>query len=128
MKVGRLARATATLTVLLVLIAASGSIQALADGAPFKRLSGKDIRPRVIGKTVTDGAHWSDFFDNSGALISFSQGRRSAGKWQIRGDELCITEEAAADATCYQVWVSGDQISLRLDGVESTFSGYLRAP
>jgi hypothetical protein len=121
MKVGRLECATA-----ILLIVASGSTQAPADGTPFNRLSGKDIRTRVIGKTVTDGAHWSDFFDKSGALISWSQGRKSAGKWKIRGDELCIAEEAGTGATCYQVWISGDEISLRLDGLESSLTGYLR--
>ena len=98
----------------------------LADETPFTRLLGKDIRARVIGKTVTDGAHWSDTFDTSGVLISWSQGRKSTGTWEIRGDELCIAEAAGVDPTCYQVWVARDEISLRLEGVESTFTGYLR--
>ncbi len=125
---GRLASATAILVVLPLFIAASGSTQALADDVQFIRLSGQDIRAKVIGKVVTDGAHWSDYFDRDGALVSWSQGRKSTGKWEIRGGELCIAEAAGADATCYQVWVSGEEISLRLDGVESTFTGYLRAP
>ena len=120
--------AIATLVVLPLLMAASGSTRALSDETPFARLSGKDIRTKVTGKTVTDGAHWSDTFDKAGELVSWSQGRKSTGKWEIRGDELCIAEEPGTDATCYQVWVSGDQISLRLDGAESTISGYLRAP
>jgi hypothetical protein len=114
--------------ILLLVVAAGGSAQAPADETAFARLSGKDIRARVIGKTVTDGAHWSDTFDKSGALISWSQGRISAGTWEIRGDELCIAEEAGADVTCYQVWVLRDRISLRLDGAESTLGGYLRSP
>ncbi len=112
----------------LFVLLAAGSMPAMADETSFTRLSGKDIRARVIGKTVTDGAHWSDTFDQSGALISWSQGRKSTGRWELRGDELCISDEPGADATCYQVWVSRDQISLRLDGDESTLSGYLRNP
>ena len=118
-------RALATL-ILPLLVAAAGSV--LADEAPFTRLTGKDIRARVIGKVVTDGAHWSDRFDLDGALISWSQGRKSAGKWEIRGEALCITEGADPGPTCYEVWVAGDAISLRLDGVETAFTGYLRAP
>ena len=123
----RSTRAIAAL-ILPLLVTAAGSTPAPADETPFARLTGKDIRARVIGKVVTDGAHWSDYFDRAGALISWSQGRKTVGKWEIRGEELCIAEEAGAGATCYQVWVAGEAISLRLDGVESTFSGYLRAP
>ncbi|HKX06796.1 MAG TPA: hypothetical protein VJN67_01320 [Stellaceae bacterium] len=123
---GQLVRTIATLIVPLVAVASAPP--PLADETPFTRLLGKDIRARVIGKTVTDGAHWSDTFDKSGALVSWSQGRKSAGTWEIRGDELCIAEAAGADATCYQVWVARDEISLRIDGVESGFTGYLRNP
>ena len=119
-------RTIASLIVPLVVVASA--LPTLADETPFTRLLGKDIRARVIGKTVTDGAHWSDTFDQNGALVSWSQGRKSTGTWEIRGDELCIAEAAGADATCYQVWVARDEISLRLDGVESTFAGYLRNP
>jgi hypothetical protein len=125
--VGRLAHTIAILS-LSLLVVASGSMPVPAEEAPFMRILGKDIRMRVIGKTVTDGAHWSDTFERGGVLISWSQGRKSTGRWEIRGDELCIAEEAGADATCYQVWVARDEISLRLGGVESTFTGYLRNP
>src|SRR4029077_19008226 len=108
--------------------AAVGATRAPADGTPFTRLTGKDIRARVIGKIATDGAHWSDRFDRDGALISWSQGRKSTGKWEIRGEALCITEEADAGPSCYEVWVAVEAISLRLDGVETNFTGYLRAP
>ncbi|MGH7124630.1 MAG: hypothetical protein ACREFI_09675, partial [Stellaceae bacterium] len=67
--------------VLPLFIVTGGWTEALADETPFARLSAKDIRARVVGKTVTDGAHWSDYFDKGGALISWSQGRKSTGKW-----------------------------------------------
>jgi hypothetical protein len=116
-------RALATL-ILPVLVAAAGS--ALADGTPFTRLTGKDIRAKVIGKVVTDGAHWSDYFEKGGVLVSWSIGRKHTGKWEIRGDELCVTEAAGESPTCYEVWSAGDEISLRLQGIETTFTGYLR--
>jgi hypothetical protein len=101
------------------------AIMACSDHA-FLRLTGKDIRLTVIGKVVTDGAHWSDYFEKNGTLLSWSMGRRSAGKWEIHGDALCITEEASVNPTCYEAWIAGDEISLRIDGVETTFTGYLR--
>jgi len=116
-------RALATL-ILPLLVAAAGS--ALADDTPFTRLTGKDIRAKVIGKVVTDGAHWSNYFEKGGVLVSWSIGRKHTGKWEIRGDELCVTEEAGESPTCYEVWSAGDEISLRLQGIETTFTGYLR--
>jgi hypothetical protein len=112
------------LLLLAAIIACSGS--AGAEEKKFARLTGKDIRLKVVGKEVTDGAHWSDYFEKSGALVSWSIGRRHRGKWQIRGDELCIAEDAGDVPTCYEVWTSGEEISLRLEGVETTFNGYLR--
>jgi len=112
--------------VLPVLAIAACSTHALAEEKKFLRLAGKDIRLTVTGKVVTDDVHWSDYFKKDGALVSWSIGRRSTGKWEIHGDELCITEGTGESPTCYQVWTAGDEISLRLEGIETTFTGYLR--
>lgn len=111
---------------LIVLTVVGQSDRVLAGEKPFAHLSGREIRLKVIGKVVTDGAHWSDYFDKGGALVSWSIGRKHTGKWEIRGDELCVTEAAGESATCYEVWSAGDEISLRLQGIETTFTGYLR--
>src|SRR5437667_12298727 len=120
----RLRVPSVAILVLSVLAIAVCSTHALADEKKLTRLTGKDIRLRVIGKVVTDDAHWSDYFAKDGVLVSWSIGRRSTGKWEVHGDELCITEGAGESPTCYQVWMAGDAISLRLDGVETTFTGY----
>jgi hypothetical protein len=92
----------------------------------FTRLGAKDIRLRVIGKVITDDIHWSDYFRRDGTLLSEGMGRKTASKWQIRNDELCVIKDARDDGTCYEVWLSDDEISLRLDGIETPFQGYLR--
>jgi hypothetical protein len=121
--------ASAIATALLPLVVAVGpGNPATADEKPFVRLAGKEIRAKVIGRAVTDGAHWSDYFQKDGTLVSWSQGRKSNGKWEIHGEALCIAEELGTTATCYEVWVAGDQISLRVDGIESDLHGYLRSP
>jgi hypothetical protein len=112
--------------ILPVLALAACPDRVLAEGKKFLRLTGKDIRLKVIGKVVTDGAHWSDYFEKDGSLVSWSMGRRSSGIWEIHGDALCIMEEAGANPTCYEAWIAGDEISLRLNGIETTFTGYLR--
>ncbi|HKF73044.1 MAG TPA: hypothetical protein VKB68_14930 [Stellaceae bacterium] len=117
---------TIVMAVLSLFVAASESSHALADEKKFTRLTGKDIRLKVIGKEMTDGVHWSDYFEKDGVLVSWSIGRKHTGKWQIRGDELCIAEDAGDVPTCYELWAAGNDISLRLDGVDTTFAGYLR--
>lgn len=97
----------------------------IAEERKFTRLDERDIRSKVIGKVITDDAHWSDYFAADSSLVSWSLGRKSLGRWQIRNSELCITEEDGG-STCYQVWMAGEEISLRLEGVEPTFTGYLR--
>lgn len=75
--------------ILPVLALAACPHRVLAEGKKFLRLTGKDIRLKVIGKVVTDGAHWSDYFEKDGSLVSWSMGRRSSGIWEIHGDALC---------------------------------------
>jgi hypothetical protein len=111
--------------VLTVLATVVCSGHAHGEEKKFTRLSGKEIRLKLIGKIVTDRAHWSDYFEKDGVLVSWSIGRRRTGKWTIYGDELCITEEADQSPTCYQVWIAGGEISFRLKDIETTFNGYL---
>ena len=122
----RFRQLSVAILVLAVPVIAACSTHAVAEEKKSQRLAGKDIRLRVIGKVVTDDVHWSDYFGKDGILVSWSIGRKSTGKWEINGDELCITEGPGESPTCYQVWATGDEISLRLDGIETTFTGYLR--
>jgi hypothetical protein len=95
-----------------------------AEERKFMRLTGKPIETKMSGKVLTDEVHWRDYFRKDGALLSNSMGRKTAGKWQVRGNELCLTEEGID--TCYQVWVAGDEVSLRLEGIETTYDGFVR--
>jgi len=114
------------MAVLTLLLAISASSRVLADEKKLTRLTGRDIRLKVVGKEVTDGVHWSDYFEKDGVLIGWNIGRKHTGKWQIRGDALCVAEDAGEVPTCYEVWTAGDEISLRLDGVDTTFVSFLR--
>jgi hypothetical protein len=72
-----------------------------AEERKFMRLTGESIETKVSGKVLTDEVHWRDYFRKDGALLSNSMGRKTTGKWQVRGNELCLTEEGVD--TCYQV-------------------------
>jgi len=60
-----------------------------ADAAEkFQKLSGAQIRAKLVGMEITDEAHWADVFAASGTLTSYSMGRKSTGKWSVQKDEL----------------------------------------
>jgi hypothetical protein len=42
---------------------------------------------------ITDSVHWSDAYERSGTVRSYSMGHNSSGKWSIQGDELCLDLE-----------------------------------
>src|SRR5258708_13209125 len=105
------------------LIALSLSEPSFAE-EKFRMLKEKQIRAVVIGRTITDEAHWSDYFRKDGSVVSMNMGRKSIGKWKIQNNELCIYKKELDG--CYQVWVFKDEVSLRLEGIDTPFEAYLR--
>jgi hypothetical protein len=89
----------------------------------FKLLKAKQIRARVVGKDISDGVHWSEYYRKDGALISVDMGTQRTGVWKIQGDKLCKSKTKTNPLTCYEVWMSGDTISLRLNKGDTHFIG-----
>ena len=79
----------------------------------FRLLDAKQIQPRLIGRDLTDGVHWTWFYRPDGALISVEMGKRREGGWKIEGNKLCSTDGRNRQLDCYEVWASGKKISLR---------------
>ena len=50
-------------------------------------------------------------------------GTKQTGTWKIQGDKLCKSKEKTKPLTCYEVWMSGDSISLRLHKGDTHFIG-----
>lgn len=74
---------------------------------------------------ITDEAHWSQDFRRDGRLISSDMGKRSEGRWRISGDKLCLWNRFL-DGECYEVWIAGDEVDLRAEGIESPATAYIR--
>jgi hypothetical protein len=87
----------------------------------FELLKGKQIRAKVVGKDVSDGVHWSEYYRKDGALISIDMGTQRTGIWKIQRDKLCKAKEKSKPLICYEVWMSGDTISLRLNKGDTHF-------
>src|SRR5438046_6189544 len=93
----------------------------------FQKLSGPQIRTRLVGMEITDEAHWADVFVANGTLTTYSMGRKTVGKWHVRTDELCI-DRGEDDSGCYQVWLSGKKVELRRKDSSLPLEGVLQKP
>ena len=115
-----------TATAVLLGLAALLSAQAVA-AEKFQKLGGSQIRARFAGMEMTDGTHWADVYLANGALTTYSMGRKSSGKWDVKKDELCV-DRGKDDAGCYQVWLSGNKVELRREGASLPMEGILQRP
>ncbi|CAJ0884794.1 MULTISPECIES: hypothetical protein [Ralstonia] len=85
----------------------------------FKHLSAAEIKKAIVGKKLTDGAHWSDKFMPDGTLESIMHGQVQNGRWSVRGGQLCMAypERKKTAEECYEVWRRGQVLEYRRDGV-----------
>jgi hypothetical protein len=100
------------------------SVDAAAE-EKFQKLSGSQIRARLVGMEITDEVHWADAFAANGTLTSYSMGRKAIGKWNVQKDELCI-DRGKDDGGCYQVWLAGKKVELRREGSKLPLEGVLQ--
>lgn len=110
------AKATMSALVLAPILALATMQAATAQPRPaeFQRLGDADIRARILGRDITDDFHWTEYYRANGVLDIDGMGRRRAGRWKIERGLLYIQRpEIAAGFECFQVWVWGDEVSLR---------------
>jgi hypothetical protein len=94
----------------------------------FMRLSAREIRAKIIGKVVTDDAHWSQHFRPDGTLHSIVLSQLKQGTWKIQGNALCLlltTRKQQSMTECYEVWMWKDHIEYRDKG-GTVLGGFVR--
>jgi hypothetical protein len=91
----------------------------------FQKLTGGQIRAKIVGMEITDEVHWADAFALNGTFTSYSMGKKTLGKWRVQRDELCV-ERGKDEANCYQVWLSGKKVELRREGSTLPLQGILQ--
>ena len=79
----------------------------------FQKLTGAQIQAKFPGMELTDEAHWGEVFERNGTLTITSMGHKSAGKWRIQKDQLCLDTGKEPGGGCYEVWLSGRNVELR---------------
>jgi hypothetical protein len=115
---------TPTLVLALAIAAMAFDLGARAVAADnFKLLGKKEIRATVAGKDITDGAHGSFCLRPDGALVGVESGARWTGAWNVQKSKLCMSNPGSKAFDCYDVWMSGENISLRLKPDDVTFAG-----
>ena len=114
----RRALGAATLTILLPATVFGWNAQ--AQGA-FKLLGEKEIRARVVGKDITDGAHWVNYLRPDGVLLSSESGSKWTGTWKIQNNKLCMSNPNLEGLNCNEVWMSGTNIRMRANKDQETF-------
>jgi hypothetical protein len=93
----------------------------------YTRLSAREIRAKIIGKVVTDEAHWSQHFRPDGTLHAIVLSQLRQGTWKINGNTLCLILKIRKQATteCYEVWMWKDHIEYQENGA-TVMSGFVR--
>ena len=86
----------------------------------LRQLDAAQIKALVIGKAVTDDAHWSDHFYRDGSMKFIELGETKRGTWTLQDKTLCIArplKRGRTETECNEIWKSGDRIVYRRDGV-----------
>jgi hypothetical protein len=124
---GILNRLMAVVTVTMVGCAALAVGSVAAEG--FQRLSGAQIRARFAGMQMTDEVHWGEVYGPNGTLTSESMGRKRVGTWRVQNNQLCTDLGKDVGSNCYEVWMSGKKVELRLpESTDAALEGVLERP
>jgi len=101
----------------------------MALDEPFHRLSAEEIQREIVGKAVTDEAHWWDVFLPNGVLKLLEDGELTLAQWSLDDDALCFTFpfRGRAARECFEIWRSKELIDYRRDGIP-ILEGVLREP
>jgi hypothetical protein len=115
----------ATLVALLAIVAT----REVATAEPkFQKLTGAQIGSKLTGMELTDNAHWGEVFERGGKLTIVSMGHKSAGRWRVQKDQLCVETGNAPGGGCYEVWISGNKVELRSQDSSEPLEAVLQKP
>lgn len=113
---------------LIILAVGAWATSNVAAAEKFQKLNGTQIRAKLAGMEISDESHWGDVYGRNWAVTTYSIGHKSVGKWSVRKDELCIDKGQEPGGGCYEVWLSGNKVELRQQGVELPLEGVLQKP
>lgn len=116
--------------VALAILGTVGSGAGEAAAEEFQKLTGAQIRAKLIGKQLTDESHWGEIYWPNGRLVSDEMGNKRIGSWRILKDQFCKIYPDDIGKACFDVWASGHAVQMRIPGsADPPFEGILiKAP
>jgi hypothetical protein len=115
------------LAIAVILAAVAFSTSAQSE-QKFQKLTGAQIQAKFPGMELTDEAHWGEVFERNGTLTITSMGHKSAGKWRIQKDQLCLETGSEPGGGCYEVWLAGRNVELRDQASTTPLEAVLQKP
>jgi len=110
---------------LLTFLVIATSAQATSQSSP---LHAKEIRHRLVGKVISDHAHWHYYLKRDGSIDGEELTRPRKGRWRLEGDRLCITiVDGAAPDECWEVAQQGQHLTFGTYG-QVTYFVYVEPP
>lgn len=117
---------------ILILLASAGAFGFCAQvrAEEFHKLTGDQIRAKLIGRQLTDESHWGEVYWPNGHLTSDEMGNKRVGSWRIVKNQLCKSYPDDIGNACFDVWVSGNSVQMKIPGsTDFPFEGVLiKAP
>ena len=117
---------TGCLIGIVLMVGALASVAQAED--KFQKLNGAQIQAKFAGMEMTDQLHWGDIYQRNGVLVTTEMGHKTAGKWRIQKDQLCLDRANELGSGCYEVWLSGKDVQLRGKGSNLPLEGVLQRP
>src|SRR5262245_11913293 len=94
----------------------------------FQKLTGAQIQAKFPGMELTDEAHWGEVFERNGTLTITSMGHKSAGKWRVQKDQLCLDTGKEPGGGWYEVSLPGRNVELRNQTSSTPLEAVLQKP
>jgi len=82
----------------------------------FKKLNSAQIRRSFAAMEFTDQVHWVERYGSDGSLTTREMGKTRVGTWHSEDDQLCVDLGKDGGRGCYEVWISGNKVELRVPG------------
>lgn len=109
-----------------VMIAAAIGFSTNAGAEEFQKLTGAQIRAKLVGRQLTDESHWGEIYRPNGRLVSDEMGNTRVGSWRIVKNQLCKNYPDDGGSACFDVWISGHMVQMKILGsADSPFEGVL---
>lgn len=111
---------------ILAVIAVATVFNGGVGAEDFLKLTGTQIRAKLVGRQLTDESHWGEIYRPNGQLVSDEMGNTRVGSWRIVKNQLCKTYPEDGGSACFDVWLSGRTVQMKiLSSTDSPFEGVL---